>query len=163
MTCERISLFFGPVLRIYCDRSLRIRNAYADNTAAVSDGEGMHSTYGKPMSIAMIAVAVAAMALPARAQDKAEPPTGGAPGVITQGSGNVSVGGQAAARKGDTTDQADQVVEGSSNVFINGKPAVTVGDRTGCGGVVVGGQSNVFVNGKPLARAGDLTSGCDKK
>jgi len=86
-----------------------------------------------------------------------------APGVITSGSTNVSVGGQAAAAKGDTTDSATAVVGGSSNVFINGKPAATVGDQTGCGGIVVGGSSNVFVNGKPLARAGDLTTGCTGK
>ena len=99
----------------------------------------------------------------ARAQNTQPPPATGAPGVITGGSGNVSVGGQAAARKGDTTDGATAIVEGSSNVFINGKPAATVGDRTGCGGIAVGGASNVFVNGKPVARAGDLTTGCPGK
>jgi uncharacterized Zn-binding protein involved in type VI secretion len=98
-----------------------------------------------------------AVVSPAGAQEAATP------SVITEGSGNVSVGGQAAARKGDRTDGADAAVEGSSNVFINGKPAVRVGDRTGCGGVVVGGASNVFVNGRPLARSGDLTSGCPGK
>ena len=77
---------------------------------------------------------------------------GGAPGVVTEGSGNVSVGGQPAARKGDRTDDGGAVVEGSSNVFINGRPAVRVGDRTGCGGVAVGGASNVFVNGSPGPR-----------
>lgn len=87
-------------------------------------------------------------------------PAADAPGVITGGSGDVSAGGQAAARKGDRTDTGAAVVEGSSNVFINGRPAVTVGDRTGCGGVTVSGASNVFVNGKPLARAGDITTAC---
>jgi uncharacterized Zn-binding protein involved in type VI secretion len=87
----------------------------------------------------------------------------GAPGVIVEGSGNVSVGGQPAARKGDRTDDGHAAVEGSKNVFINGRPAVTVGDTSSCGGVVVGGAHNVFVNGKPLARAGDLTSGCPGK
>ena len=101
------------------------------------------------------------IAAPACAQDANLP--GGAPGVIVEGSGNVSVGGQAAARKGDRTDDGQAAVEGSPNVFINGKPAVRVGDRTGCGGVAVGGASNVFVNGKPLARSGDLTSGCASK
>jgi uncharacterized Zn-binding protein involved in type VI secretion len=103
------------------------------------------------------AFALLAMEGPANAQQDA------APGVIVQGSGNVSVGGQPAARKGDRTDGADAAVEGSSNVFINGKPAVRVGDRTACGGVVVGGASNVFVNGRPLARSGDATSGCPGK
>ena len=91
------------------------------------------------------------------------PPGSGAPGVITSGSGNVSVGGQAAAGKTDVTDSATTIVEGSSNVFINGKPAATVGDRNGCGGIIVGGASNVYVNGKLVARAGDLTTGCATK
>jgi uncharacterized Zn-binding protein involved in type VI secretion len=103
------------------------------------------------------ALALLAFASPASAQQ------GAAPGVIVEGSGNVSAGGQAVARKGDRTDGVDSAVEGSPNVFINGKPAVRVGDRTACGGVVVGGASNVFVNGRPLARSGDLTSGCPGK
>ena len=49
------------------------------------------------------------------------------PSIIVSGSNNVSVGGQDAARKGDTTDAAEAVAEGSSNVFINGKPAVRRG------------------------------------
>ena len=85
------------------------------------------------------------------------------PGVITGGSGNVSVGGMPAARSGDATDQGDALAEGSPNVFINGRPAVTLGDRTGCGGVTVGGASNVFINGKPVARSGDMTAGCAEK
>jgi uncharacterized Zn-binding protein involved in type VI secretion len=84
-------------------------------------------------------------------------------GVITEGSGNVSAGGQAAARVGDTTTSGDTVVEGSPNVFINGRPAATLGGKTGCGGTTVGGSSNVFINGKPMARAGDLTTGCAEK
>jgi uncharacterized Zn-binding protein involved in type VI secretion len=90
-------------------------------------------------------------------------PPAGAPGVVVEGSGNVSAGGQPAARNGDRTDDGNAVVGSSKNVFINGRPAVTVGDVSNCGGVVVGGASNVFVNGKPLARAGDLTSGCPGK
>ena len=90
-------------------------------------------------------------------------PQAGGVGVITEGSGNVSAGGQAAARAGDTTTSGDTVVEGSPNVFINGRPAVTMGGKTGCGGTTVGGASNVFVNGKPMARAGDLTTGCPEK
>lgn len=97
------------------------------------------------------------------AQERKDAPPAAAPGVITKGSGDVSIGGMPAARKGDTTDGGTAVEQGSPNVFINGKPAVTVGDRTGCGGVTIGGASNVFVNGKPVARAGDLTSGCPGK
>ncbi len=88
----------------------------------------------------------------------------GAPGVITEGSSDTQVGGQAAARRGDATSDPGVALEGGSpNVYINGRPAVTLGDRTGCGGVAVGGSSNVFINGKPVARAGDLTSGCSGK
>ena len=100
---------------------------------------------------------------PAIAQNSAAEPGSGAPGVITQGSANVSVGGQAAARTGDADDRGSAIVQGSSNVFINGRPVVTLGDRTGCGGITVGGSSNVFVNNKPVARAGDITTGCANK
>lgn len=96
------------------------------------------------------------------AQDNKGAP--GTPGVITGGSANTSIGGQAAARRGDTTSESgDSVVGGSNNVFINGKPAATAGDKTGCGGVALGGGSGVYINGKPAARAGDLTTGCPGK
>jgi uncharacterized Zn-binding protein involved in type VI secretion len=93
----------------------------------------------------------------------AQTPQNTAPSVITGGSSSTSIGGQPAARSGDTTDGGSAVVQGSSNVFIDGRPAATVGDRTGCGGVTVGGAGNVFINGKPAARAGDLTTGCANK
>jgi uncharacterized Zn-binding protein involved in type VI secretion len=96
----------------------------------------------------------------AAAQEPKGDPAAAVPGVITKGSGDVSVGGLPAARKGDTTDGGKSIEQGSSNVFINGKPAVTMGDKTSCGGIAVGGSSNVFINGKPVARAGDLTTGC---
>jgi uncharacterized Zn-binding protein involved in type VI secretion len=90
-------------------------------------------------------------------------PPAGTPGVITEGSSNVSIGGQSAARKGDAAAGEGSIVGGSPNVFINGRPAATAGDRTGCGGVTVGGGGGVFINGKPAARAGDLTTGCPGK
>jgi uncharacterized Zn-binding protein involved in type VI secretion len=103
-----------------------------------------------------------AMSGAAHAQDRAL--DRGAPGVITEGSTDTLIGGQAAARRGDATSDPGVALEGGSpNVFINGRPAVTLGDRTGCGGVAVGGSSNVFINGKPVARAGDLTTGCSGK
>jgi len=105
-------------------------------------------------------VAFLLCALPAAAQS----PPSGAPGVITEGSKDTSIGGQAAARKGDrTSSPGDTVQGGSPDVFINGRPAATVGDKTGCGGVAIGGAPNVFINGKPVARTGDLTSGCPGK
>jgi uncharacterized Zn-binding protein involved in type VI secretion len=110
--------------------------------------------------VCIVTVAALAAAGQAWAQGRPDDPASQAPGVITKGSGDVSIGGLPAARRGDTTDRDGTLEQGSPNVFINGKPAVTSGDRTGCGGVVVGGASNVFINGKPVARAGDLTSGC---
>ena len=58
----------------------------------------------------------------ASAQDRTDGPPVAAPGVITKGSGDTSIGGQPAARRGDTTDTAGTIEQGSSNVFINGKP-----------------------------------------
>jgi uncharacterized Zn-binding protein involved in type VI secretion len=102
---------------------------------------------------------IGGFALNASAQDH----RGNAPGVITEGSGNTSIGGMPAARKGDAASGEGSVVEGSPNVSINGRPAATVGDRTGCGGIVVGSGGGVFINGKPAARTGDLTTGCPGK
>lgn len=99
----------------------------------------------------------------AAAQQQQIEPSPALPGVITGGSGDVSVGGMPAARTGDATDRNDTLAGGSPDVFINGRPAVTLGDRTGCGGIAVGGASNVFINGKPVARSGDLTTGCPEK
>jgi uncharacterized Zn-binding protein involved in type VI secretion len=104
---------------------------------------------------------VCALALHAYAQERSSDPP--APGVVTEGSGSVSIGGVAAARKGDAAAGDGAIVEGSPNVFINGRPAATVGDRTGCGGIVVGDGGGVFINGKPAARTGDVTTGCPGK
>lgn len=109
------------------------------------------------------AAALLALLVAAPRSEAQQQPQGGAPGVITQGSSDVSIGGQAAARKGDATDSGTALSQGSSNVYINGRPAVTTGDKTGCGGIAIGGGSNVFINGKPVARAGDVTSGCPGK
>jgi uncharacterized Zn-binding protein involved in type VI secretion len=109
-------------------------------------------------AVCMIAVALAAG--PAGAQNRQDELTPQTPGVITKGSGDTSIGGLPAARRGDTTDRGGTLEQGSSNVFINGKPAATAGDGTSCGGVTVSGAPNVFINGKPVARAGDLTTGC---
>ena len=117
----------------------------------------------RTMLALLLAQVISTAGTVAVAQERPANPPPGAPGVVTEGSGNVSVGGLPAARKGDRTDGDGAIVEGSSNVFINGKPAATMGDRTGCGGVTVGGGGGVFINGKPAARAGDLTTGCPGK
>ena len=108
------------------------------------------------LAASMSVCAILAVAGIASAQEAKD----GTPGVIAKGSGDTSIGGMPAARKGDATDKGTTVEGGSANVLINGKPAVTAGDKTNCGGVTVGGAPNVFVNGKPVARTGDLTTGC---
>jgi uncharacterized Zn-binding protein involved in type VI secretion len=114
---------------------------------------------------ALLAVFLAIVAGPGLtfAQDRPGAPLTGGPGVVIEGSGNTSIGGLPAARKGDRTDGDGPIVVGSKDVFINGKPAATTGDKTGCGGITVGGGGGVFINGKPTARAGDLTTGCPDK
>ncbi|MEM7777836.1 MAG: PAAR domain-containing protein [Pseudomonadota bacterium] len=112
------------------------------------------------MRLIMVALAASALGGAVWAQT-GTPPATGAPGIVTDGSKNTTVGGAAAARSGDRTTSGSAVVGGSKNVFINGKPAARVGDRTNCGGVAISGSSNVFVNGKPLVRSGDLTTGCN--
>jgi uncharacterized Zn-binding protein involved in type VI secretion len=92
--------------------------------------------------------------------EDAPQPEAASPGVIVEGSADVSIGGQSAARAGDATSTGNVIVEGSPDVFINGKPAAVQGGTTECGGVVIGGSSNVFINGKPAAGTGDATSGC---
>lgn len=114
------------------------------------------------LSVPVQALSLVLVMAPACAEDSGGLPAG-APGVVIEGSGNVSAGGQPAARKGDRTSDGSAAVEGSPDVFINGRPALRAGDRTACGGVAVAGASNVFVNGRPLARAGDTASGCPGK
>ena len=67
----------------------------------------------------MLIVIFGLTALPAFAQEQQ-------PGVVTQGSRDVMIGGHAAARQGDSTNNGDVIVEGSKNVFINGKPAAVL-------------------------------------
>ena len=87
------------------------------------------------LALLLTTLALSAATLGAVAQDRPAVPPAGAPGVVTEGSSNVSIGGLPAARKGDRTDGAGAIVEGSSNVFINGKPAARAGDMTtGCPG-----------------------------
>ena len=67
------------------------------------------------------------------AQDRPASPPTGTPGIVIEGSGNTSIGGVPAARKGDRTDGGGAIVEGSRDVCINGKPAARAGDlTTGC-------------------------------
>ena len=69
-------------------------------------------------------------------------------GPIIQGSPNVIIGGQPAARVGDAAmcvGPPDKIKKGSSTVFINGKPAARIGDTTAHGGVIISGCGTVII------------------
>ncbi|MBQ4768797.1 S-type Pyocin domain-containing protein [Pectobacterium versatile] len=81
---------------------------------------------------------------------------------ITEGSPDVIINGQPAARKGDAVllhgcpcpnaphgVHSRKIAEGSSTVIINGKPAARIGDGINCGGVIVSGSGNVIIGDTP--------------
>jgi len=78
------------------------------------------------------------------------------PGVIAgPGARNVLIGGQPAARVGDTHVCAmptvagphppTPIVAGSATVFIAGQPAARLGDPNGCGATITAGCPNVLI------------------
>jgi uncharacterized Zn-binding protein involved in type VI secretion len=83
-----------------------------------------------------------AMAAPAPAARQGDLTTHN--GTVTQGSQNVSIAGQPAARQGDGV---------SCPQFVPGVPPVPHGS-----GTIVGGSGTVFINGRRAARAGDTIS-----
>ena len=69
-------------------------------------------------------------------------------GPILEGSLNVFIGGQPAARVGDRVQcngANGHIIDGEPSVLINGKPAARLGDRTAHGGIIVSGCSNVLI------------------
>ncbi|WP_130099341.1 DUF3289 family protein [Siccibacter turicensis] len=88
---------------------------------------------------------------------------------ITEGSPNVFINGQPAARVGDAVaphgctcgngcgTHSRVIAEGASSVFINGKPAVAVGHSINCGGVVISGSSNVFIDSEENSASDDAS------
>ncbi|UYX07840.1 S-type pyocin domain-containing protein [Pectobacterium cacticida] len=81
---------------------------------------------------------------------------------ITEGSPDVIINGQPAARQGDTVllhgclcpnaphgVHSRKIAEGSSTVIINGKPAARIGDGISCGGVIISGSGNVIIGDTP--------------
>ncbi|MEI0694350.1 S-type pyocin domain-containing protein [Pectobacterium aroidearum] len=81
---------------------------------------------------------------------------------ITEGSPDVIINGQPAARKGDTVllhgcpcpnaphgVHSRKIAEGSSSVIINGKNAARIGDGINCGGVITSGSGNVIIGDTP--------------
>ncbi|WP_338589004.1 PAAR domain-containing protein [Shewanella khirikhana] len=82
---------------------------------------------------------------------------------IIVGSGDVSINGKPAARKGDAVllhacpcpnmphgVHGRSISAGSSTVSINGKPAARVGDAIGCGGSVSAGSGDVLIGDTPF-------------
>ncbi len=81
---------------------------------------------------------------------------------IIEGSSDVIINGQPAARQGDAVllhgcpcpnaphgVHSRKIAEGSSTVLINGKPAVRIGDGINCGGVIASGSGNVIIGDTP--------------
>ncbi|KGA42816.1 S-type Pyocin domain-containing protein [Pectobacterium odoriferum] len=81
---------------------------------------------------------------------------------ITEGSSDVIVNGQPAARQGDAVllhgcpcpnaphgVHSRKIAEGSSTVIINGKNAARIGDGIHCGGVITSGSGNVIIGDTP--------------
>lgn len=81
---------------------------------------------------------------------------------ITEGSPDVIINGQPAARQGDTVllhgcpcpntphgAHSRKIAEGASTVIINGKPAARIGDGINCGGVIISGSGNVIIGDTP--------------
>ncbi|MBA0199462.1 S-type pyocin domain-containing protein [Pectobacterium carotovorum] len=81
---------------------------------------------------------------------------------IIEGSPDVIINGQPAARQGDTVllhgcpcpnaphgVHPRKIAEGSSTVIINGKNAARIGDGINCGGVIASGSGNVIIGDTP--------------
>jgi uncharacterized Zn-binding protein involved in type VI secretion len=73
-----------------------------------------------------------------------------------------------AARQGDATSHGGAIVSGSATVRIGGQPAARLGDSTVCpafsgpvphvGGPIATGSPSVRINGIPAARVGDIVA-----
>ncbi|MFP1920060.1 PAAR domain-containing protein, partial [Lonsdalea quercina] len=81
---------------------------------------------------------------------------------VVEGSHDVIINGQPAARQGDAVQlhgcpcpnvphglHPRQIAAGSSTVIINGKQAARIGDEINCGGNIVSGSSNVIIGNTP--------------
>ncbi len=78
------------------------------------------------------------------------PPIPHVGGPIISGCPTVLIGGQPAARVGDTAvcvGPPDAVAKGSTTVIIGGMPAARMGDNTVHGGVIVQGCPTVIIGG----------------
>jgi uncharacterized Zn-binding protein involved in type VI secretion len=97
------------------------------------------------------------MAAAARLTDQIAPHGCWSGDVISSASSNVVIGGQPAARQGDSgvphtwicpggsPPHSVTISGGSGSVYINGLPAARIGDPTDCGSVISSGSSNVTI------------------
>jgi uncharacterized Zn-binding protein involved in type VI secretion len=79
------------------------------------------------------------------------------PGLIVQGSPNVTINFFPAARATDKhvclmpplagPHGGNPLAGGSKSVFINGLPAIRQSDSTGCGASIISGSLNVIIGG----------------
>ena len=70
--------------------------------------------------------------------------------IIPPGEPTVLIGGQPAARMGDSatcTGPPDTIAKGSATVMIGGKPAARMGDSCAHGGIIILGLPTVMVGG----------------
>jgi uncharacterized Zn-binding protein involved in type VI secretion len=71
-------------------------------------------------------------------------------GPIVKGEFTVLIGGQPAARSGDSAvcvGPQDSVAAGSATVLIGGQPAARIGDSCSHGGAIVAGCPTVLIGG----------------
>ena len=97
------------------------------------------------LALVLAPVASAGAGQPAARQGDPVSSPAGVPGTILSGSGNVFIGGQPAARIGDTT---LCVLLGPSGIPLPTTQAIT------------GGSPTVLINGRPAARMGDPAGPC---
>ena len=77
-------------------------------------------------------------------------------GPTVTGEPTVIIGGQPAARVGDSLvciGPLDSVSQGEATVIIGGKPAARLGDPTSHGGIIVAGCPTVFIGSSAQAQA----------
>jgi murein DD-endopeptidase MepM/ murein hydrolase activator NlpD/uncharacterized Zn-binding protein involved in type VI secretion len=83
----------------------------------------------------------------------------GGGGAVSGGSPSVLIGGQPAARAGDSACPGEIIVNGSPTVFIGGKPAARVGDTSTGAGVLAMGLPTVNIGDSMTVAPGALAGG----
>jgi murein DD-endopeptidase MepM/ murein hydrolase activator NlpD/uncharacterized Zn-binding protein involved in type VI secretion len=83
----------------------------------------------------------------------------GGGGAVSGGSPSVLIGGQPAARAGDSACPGEIITKGSPTVFIGGKPAARVGDTSTGAGVLAMGLPTVIIGDSMTVAPGALAGG----